>query len=270
MNRIQTLFQNKAENILNIYCTAGFPNLQDTETIILALEKVGVDLVEIGMPYSDPLADGPTIQQSGERALANGMTLPLLFQQIESVRKRTEIPLILMGYFNPVMQYGEERFFRKCAEVGIDGLILPDMPLHVYEEQFQDLFSDLNLSISFLITPQTPEERIRKIDELTRGFIYMVSSASITGVKEGISAEQLAYFERIRGMNLKNPRLIGFGISNRETFETACKYASGAIIGSAFIKAVSNTGHRPALASPTLAAMEFVQNIRGAVAKEAV
>ncbi|MDX1940673.1 MAG: tryptophan synthase subunit alpha [Saprospiraceae bacterium] len=257
MNRIIQLFQNKKENIPNIYFTAGFPKLHDTENIILALEKGGADLIEIGMPYSDPLADGPTIQQSGEVALANGMTLELLFQQIVAVREKTEIPLILMGYFNQVMQYGEERFFRKCAEVGIDGLILPDMPLHVYEEQYQDLFKELNLSISFLITPQTPEARIRKIDALSRGFIYMVSSASITGAKEGISEAQLAYFNRINNMGLQNPRLIGFGISNHDTFITACKYASGAIIGSAFIKALKDSD------DVGRTALEFVYNIRG-------
>lgn len=266
MNRIQKLFKNKQENILNIYFTAGFPNLNDTETTILALEKGGVDLIEIGMPYSDPLADGPTIQQSGEVALANGMTLQLLFQQINSVRQQTEIPLILMGYFNQVMQYGEERFFRQCKEVRIDGLILPDMPLHVYEEQFKDLFSELDLSISFLITPQTPEARIRKIDALSRGFIYMVSSASITGAKEGISEEQLAYFNRINDMGLKNPRLIGFGISNHDTFMTACKYASGAIIGSAFIKALGSTGHSPAPADDVeKTTMDFVKGIRESI-----
>lgn len=236
MNRIQQLFQNKQENILNIYFTAGFPNLHDTEHIILALEKGGADLIEIGMPYSDPLADGPTIQESGAKALANGMTLPLLFEQITTVRQQTQIPLILMGYFNQVMQYGEEKFFRKCKEVGIDGVILPDMPLHVYEEQFKKLFTELDLSISFLITPQTPEDRIRKVDALTRGFIYMVSSAAITGAKAGISEQQLVYFNRIHNLQLKNPRLIGFGISNHDTFTTACKYANGAIIGSAFIK----------------------------------
>lgn len=259
MNRIQQLFQNKKENILNIYFTAGFPKLQDTENIILALEKGGADLIEIGMPYSDPLADGPTIQQSGEVALANGMTLELLFQQIVVVRKKTEIPLILMGYFNQVMQYGEERFFRKCAEVGIDGLILPDMPLHVYEEQYQDLFKELNLSISFLITPQTPEARIRKIDALSRGFIYMVSSASITGAKDGISEEQLVYFNRINNMGLQNLRLIGFGISNQETFVTACKYASGAIIGSAFIRTLKDADE------VEKTTVKFVQMIRGEI-----
>lgn len=267
MNRIQQLFQNKPENILNIYFTAGFPHLNDTEHIILALERGGVDLIEIGMPYSDPLADGPTIQQSGDVALANGMTLQLLFQQIVAVRQKTEIPLILMGYFNQVMQYGEERFFRQCAEAGIDGLILPDMPLHVYEEQFQNLFQELNLIISFLITPQTPEARIQKIDDLSRGFIYMVSRASITGAKDGISEAQLAYFNRINAMQLQNPRLIGFGISNQETFSTACEYASGAIIGSAFIKALNDTGtgQRPASATQVLeqATIEFVHRIRG-------
>lgn len=266
MNRIQQLFQNKRENILNIYFTAGFPKLHDTEHIILALEKGGADLIEIGMPYSDPLADGPTIQESGTKALANGMTLPLLFEQISSVRQKTQIPLILMGYFNQVMQYGEEKFFRKCKETGIDGVILPDMPLHVYEEQFQELFTELDLGISFLITPQTSENRIRKVDELTRGFIYMVSSAAITGAKAGISEQQLTYFNRINNMQLINPRLIGFGISNHDTFTTACKYANGAIIGSAFIRALEGTGQSPAPADDVRqATIDFVQSILGEV-----
>ncbi len=255
MNRIQQLFQNKQEDILNIYFTAGYPNLQDTEKIILALEQGGADLIEIGMPYSDPLADGTTIQESGTAALKNGMTLPLLFEQIASVRGKTEIPLILMGYFNQVMQYGEEKFFRKCKESGIDGVILPDMPLHVYEEDFKSLFEELDLSISFLITPQTSEARIRQVDELTRGFIYMVSSASITGAKAGISEEQLAYFERINAMQLQHPRLIGFGISDHETFQTACRYAQGAIIGSAFIKVLAKSD------KVERATVEFVQGI---------
>jgi len=259
MNRIQQLFQNKQSNILNIYFTAGYPNLQDTEKIILALEQGGADLIEIGMPYSDPLADGPTIQESGTAALKNGMTLPLLFEQIQSVRTKTEIPLILMGYFNQVMQYGEEKFFRKCKEVGIDGVILPDMPLHVYKEDFKSLFEELDLSISFLITPQTSEARIRQVDELTRGFIYMVSSASITGAKAGISEQQLAYFERINAMQLQHPRLIGFGISDHETFQTACRYAQGAIIGSAFIRALG-TGQSPAQTVEQVT-IEFVQDI---------
>jgi len=239
MNRIDILFNEKKQDILNIYFTAGYPNLDDTGKIILALEKSGVDLIEIGMPYSDPLADGPTIQESGMAAIKNGMTLPILFDQIAEVRRHTNIPLILMGYFNQVMQYGETAFIKKCRNVGIDGLILPDLPLFEYENRFKQVFENHHLNISFLITPQTSEERIRKIDELTRGFIYMVSSAAITGAKKGISPKQIAYFDRINAMQLKHPRLIGFGISDNETFTTACQYAGGAIIGSAYIRALA-------------------------------
>jgi tryptophan synthase alpha chain len=258
MNRLNRLFQQKKEDILNIYFTAGFPRLEDTGTIILALEKTGVDLIEVGMPYSDPLADGPTIQQSGQVALKNGMTLPLLFEQMQAVRRETEIPLVLMGYFNQVMQYGEEAFIRKCIEVGVDGVILPDLPLFEYETYYRKMFEKYGLGISFLITPQTSEERIRKIDDLARGFIYVVSDSSITGAKEGISDKQLSYFQRIRGLQLKNPRLIGFGISDHETFAMACRYANGAIIGSAFIKALAEGGD-----DIEKAARDFVVKIRG-------
>ncbi|KAA3633226.1 MAG: tryptophan synthase subunit alpha [Bacteroidetes bacterium] len=243
MNRVEHLFAKKGENILNVYFTAGFPEIDSTVSLITALEQAGVDLIEIGMPYSDPLADGPTIQNSSQVALKNGMTLPLLFEQIKEARKRTEVPLIMMGYFNQVMQYGEEAFIKKCVEVGIDALILPDLPLQEYEESYKSLFEQYGLGISFLMTPQTSEARIRKIDELSRGFIYMVSSASITGAKSGITEKQIAYFERTANLKLNNPRLIGFGISDHETFTTACKYANGAIIGSAFIKALDQNGH---------------------------
>jgi tryptophan synthase alpha chain len=238
MNRLTQLFKNKQKNILNVYFTAGYPKRDDTEGVITALEKAGVDLIELGMPYSDPLADGPTIQESGSKALENGMNLNLLFDQVKNARKNTEIPLILMGYYNQVMQYGDDKFFQKCAEVGVDGLILPDLPLPVYEEKYQKKLVDLGLKISFLITPQTPPERIRKIDKLTTGFVYVVSSYAITGSTTGITAEQVAYFERIEAMKLKNPRLIGFGISDKKTFDIACTHANGAIIGSAFIKAL--------------------------------
>ena len=238
MNRLTQLFKTKKSNILNIYFTAGYPNLSDTEGVILSLDKAGVDLIELGMPYSDPLADGPTIQESGSKALANGMTLDILFDQIVSTRKKTEVPLILMGYFNQVMQYGDQRFFQKCKDAGVDGLILPDLPLEEYVLKYQKLLADLDLKISFLITPQTPTDRIRKIDKLTTGFVYIVSSYAITGTTTGISTEQIAYFKRIEAMKLKNPRLIGFGISDKKSFETACQYAQGAIIGSAFIKAL--------------------------------
>lgn len=257
-NRIDRLFAARQKNILNIYFTAGYPRLQDTEKIILALDKAGADLIEIGMPYSDPLADGPTIQQSGQIALKNGMTLPLLFQQLESARSKTNIPLVMMGYFNQVMQYGEQAFVDKCRETGVDGLILPDLPLFEYETYYQKLFEEADLNVSFLITPQTSEERIRKIDELSRGFIYMVSNASITGAKKNITEEQIAYFERVAAMQLKNPRLIGFGISNYQTYTTACRYANGAIIGSAFIKALAQEGELEEIIP------EFVQKVKGA------
>ena len=239
MNRINQLFNNKPKNILNIYFTAGYPGLHDTERIVLALEKNGVDLIEVGMPYSDPLADGPTIQESGQTALKNGMNLPLLFEQLFEIRQKSDIPLVLMGYFNQVMQYGENKFIEDCVACGIDGLILPDLPLYEYEKDYRTKFEEAGINLTFLITPQTSNERIRKVDELSKGFIYMVSDASITGAKNTISGQQIAYFERINGMNLSNPRLIGFGISSYETFHTACSYAHGAIIGSAFIKALA-------------------------------
>jgi tryptophan synthase alpha chain len=238
MNRLQRLFEQKQSDILNIYFTAGFPNLEDTVPIIRALDEAGADLIEVGMPYSDPLADGPTIQDSSQVAIRNGMSIPKLFEQLKEVRQYTDIPLVLMGYFNPVMQYGEQRFFEHCAEAGVDGLILPDLPVYEYEHFYKEQIEQAGLEISFLITPQTSEERIRKIDALSTGFVYMVSDASITGAKQGISPQQIAYFERIKAMELQNPRLIGFGISDHEAFSTACQYANGAIIGSAFIRAL--------------------------------
>jgi len=241
MTRIEKLFENKQKDICNIYFTAGFPNLNDTEKIILTLEKAGADLIEIGMPYSDPLADGETIQHSGSIALKNGMTLPLLFDQIESARQKTEIPLVMMGYFNQVMQYGEAAFFKKCVSVGIDGLILPDLPPAIYDADYQQLMQQNNLNNVFLITPQTPDERIKYLDSLSSGFIYMVADASVTGKSKGISNNQIKYFERIAKMGLKNPRLIGFGIADHKSFSTACQHAEGAIIGSAFIRALEKS-----------------------------
>ncbi len=242
-NRLEALFQRKQDNILNIYFTAGFPNLQDNATIIKTLESAGADLIEVGMPYSDPLADGPTIQQSGMKALQNGMTLPILFEQLAAIRPTVEVPLVLMGYFNQVMQYGEKAFIEKCVEVGIDGLILPDLPIFEFETYYKDMLKEADICISFLITPQTSEERIRKVDELSRGFIYMVSNASITGAKSTISQKQIDYFNRVNAMQLQNPRLIGFGISNHETFATACQYSNGAIIGSAFIRMLEKSNN---------------------------
>lgn len=257
MNRLDKLFAEKQRDLLNIYFTAGYPELDHTGRIILALAEAGVDLIEIGMPYSDPMADGPTIQESGMKALENGMTLELLFEQVEKVRSQVDLPLILMGYFNQVMQYGEEAFITRCVEVGIDGVILPDLPMYEYETFYRELFEKAGLHVSFLITPQTSEERIRKIDELTRGFIYMVSDSSITGAKQGISDQQLDYFNRINSMQLQHPRLIGFGISDHESYSVACRYAQGAIIGSAFIKALGQSGE---LGSKIAA---FVQMVRG-------
>lgn len=239
-NRINHLFEIKKENILSVYFTAGHPNLNDTVEIIQQLEKNGVDLIEIGMPFSDPTADGPTIQRSSETALKNGMSLKLLFEQLKDIRQTVKIPLILMGYINPVYQFGVEKFCEKCAETGIDGLILPDLPLDEFEAFYKPVFEKHNLHNILLITPQTSEERIRQIDQASAGFIYMVSSSSTTGSGKRVEDFQRDYFERIQSMNLRNPRLIGFGISDRATFENACKYASGAIIGSAFVKAIDS------------------------------
>ena len=237
-NRINQLFQDKKENILSVYFTAGYPQLEDTVQIIQALVKNGADLIEVGMPFSDPVADGPVIQNSSTIALKNGMSIKKLFNQLGNIRESVNIPLILMGYLNPVMQFGVEKFCQKCQEVGIDGLILPDLPLSVYEEEFKELFEKYGLHNILLITPQTSENRIRQIDEASNGFIYMVSSSSTTGAKDKVSDFHEDYFVRVNQLNLKNPRLIGFGISNQETFQNACKYASGAIIGSAFVKAL--------------------------------
>lgn len=242
MNRIEELFNKKSKRVLNVYFTAGYPKLDDTVAIIESLEKSGADLIEIGIPFSDPIADGPTIQESNGVALDNGMTLKLLLEQLEGLREKVDIPIILMGYINPIVQYGIEAFCQKCEEVGVDGFILPDLPMFEYMEVHKPLFEKHGLLNIFLITPQTSDERIKEIDDNSNGFIYMVSSASTTGAKTGISNDQEAYFARINEMNLKNPTLIGFGISNKETFDKACLNANGAIIGSAFIKAISQEG----------------------------
>ena len=237
-NRINRLFKHKPRNILSVYFTAGYPGIDDTRPTIETLSACGVDLIEIGIPFSDPVADGPTIQASSQAALDNGMTLTKLFSQIKDIRKSVDIPLILMGYVNPILQFGLEEFCKNARSAGIDGLIVPDLPMQEYLEQYKVLFDQNALHNIFLISPQTSPERIRLIDENTDGFIYMVSSASITGAKSGITPEQERYFERINAMNLKNPTLIGFGISNKATFDKACAYARGAIIGSAFIKSL--------------------------------
>lgn len=241
MNRINQKLQ-EDKKLLSIYFTAGYPNINDTVNIIQNLEKNGVDMIEIGLPFSDPLADGPTIQESSTQALKNGMTSEILFEQLKNIRKSVSIPLIIMGYFNPMLQYGVEAFCEKCQEIGIDGLIIPDLPVDVYHNEYKSTFEKYGLINVFLITPQTSEERIRYIDSISNGFIYMVSSASTTGAQSGFGDEQTAYFKRIATMNLKNPQIVGFGISNNETFTQATKYAKGAIIGSAFVKHVTYEG----------------------------
>lgn len=253
MNRIQEKLQ-EDKKLLSIYFTAGYPKLDDTTSIIQDLEKNGVDMIEIGLPFSDPLADGPTIQESSTIALKNGMTTEKLFSQLKDIRKSVNIPLIIMGYFNPMLQYGVEKFCEKCEEIGIDGLIIPDLPVDVYSEKYQAIFEKHNLINVFLITPQTSDERIGFIDSVSNGFIYMVSSASVTGSTSGFGEETKNYFKRISDMNLQNPQIIGFGISDKESFLEATQYASGAIIGSAFIKNLTNNG--------TNSIADFVKTIR--------
>jgi tryptophan synthase alpha chain len=241
MNRInQKLKEDK--KILSIYFTAGYPELNDTLPIIQQLENSGVDMIEIGLPFSDPLADGPTIQASSTQALKNGMTSTVLFDQLKDIRKKVQIPLIIMGYFNPILQYGVEAFCKKCSEIGIDGLIIPDLPVDVYNDLYKPVFEKYGLINVFLITPQTSIKRINFIDSISNGFIYMVSSASVTGSQSGFGTEQTRYFKRVADMNLNNPQIIGFGISNNETFKQATEYAQGAIIGSAFIKYITEKG----------------------------
>lgn len=235
MNRINQLFSTRQKDILSIYFCAGFPTLDGTVNTIKALEKKGINMIEIGIPFSDPMADGPVIQHAATRALKNGMTLNLLFDQLKDIRKEVQIPLVLMGYLNPIMQYGFENFCRTCRETGIDGVIVPDLPFKDYMEEYRPIAEKHNVKVIMLITPETSEERIRLIDEHTDGFIYMVSSAAITGAQSDFNAQKQAYFQRIADMNLRNPRMIGFGISNKQTFEAASAHAAGAIIGSKFV-----------------------------------
>ncbi len=241
MNRIDQKFK-EDKKLLSIYFSAGHPALEDTVPILKQLQASGVDMVEIGLPFSDPLADGPTIQESSTQALRNGMTSEKLFKQLEGVRKEIDIPLILMGYFNPMMQYGINKFCERCQEVGIDGLIIPDLPVDVYHQEYKVLFDQHGLYNMFLITPQTPDERIRYIDKVSNGFIYLVSSASVTGAKNEFGSTQTDYFNRIQQMNLRTPTVVGFGISNAETYQAATKESRGAIIGSAFIKFLEQQG----------------------------
>lgn len=241
MNRIQKKLQEN-QKLLSIYFTAGYPSLQDTVPIIQDLEKNGVDMIEIGLPFSDPLADGPTIQESSTAALKNGMTTAVLFNQLKDIRKTVTIPLIVMGYFNPMLQYGVEAFCKKCHEIGIDGIIMPDLPLDVYQEEYEAIFKKYGLENIFLITPQTSDARIREIDAASNAFIYMVSSASVTGSKSGFGTTQTDYFSRISAMDLKRPQVVGFGIKDADTFNQATSSTNGAIIGSAFIKHLTQNG----------------------------
>lgn len=241
-NRITELFAKKDKNILSIFYTAGFPRLNDTVLIAQALERAGADIIEIGIPFSDPVADGPTIQESNKIALENGMNLHLLIDQVKEIRKHVKMPIILMGYLNPVIQYGTEKFIKDAADAGVDGLILPDMPMYEYEEHYKDLFHKHNLCNTFMITPTTSEDRIRKIDAISDGFIYAVAASSTTGAKGDFSPEQIGYFERVRKMQLTNPYLIGFGISNNATFTKTSQYSAGAIVGSAFVNLLKTAG----------------------------
>lgn len=241
MNRLEKLFQVKDKDLLSVYFTAGYPALNSTGAIIRSLEANGVDMIEIGIPFSDPMADGVVIQESSTQALQNGMTLSILLQQVREVRRECQIPLVLMGYLNPMMQYGTERLFRECREIGIDAMIIPDLPFGEYMEHYKALSEKYDIPVIMLITPETSEERVRLIDENCGGFIYIVSSASTTGVRDRFTDEQCAYFESVEQMGLKNKRLIGFGISNPETRAAASRYCNGVIVGSLFIKCLAST-----------------------------
>jgi tryptophan synthase alpha chain len=236
MQTIRQAILDKGKNVLNVYFTAGHPTLESTEIIIKALAENGVDLIELGMPYSDPLADGPTIQRSSEIALRNGQIISNIFSQVKAVRNHCEIPIIMMGYFNQMLQYGAEKFLHDAHDAGIQGLIIPDMPMEIYERDYLDMFRKYKMEVSFLITPMTSAERIRQADNLSSAFLYIVSQSSITGKQGGISNAQLAYFDRIKAMNLSSPSLIGFGIHDKKTREIANEYSNGAIVGSAFIR----------------------------------
>jgi tryptophan synthase alpha chain len=242
MNKINSLFQKKKRGILSIYFTAGFPKLNDTTLIIKELQSAGIDMIEVGIPFSDPMADGPVIQESSTISLRNGMNLKLLFSQLETIREEVSIPLIMMSYLNPVMQYGFENFCRDCRKVGVSGLIIPDLPFNDYQREYKPIADRYDLKIIMLITTETSDERIRLIDSATDGFIYMVSSAAITGAQKNFDEAKQSYFRRINRMGLRNPRMIGFGISNKETLAAAFENASGAIIGSKFISLLAEKG----------------------------
>lgn len=237
MSRITELFKRKSNRVLNVYCTAGFPRLDSTLEVMAALQGGGADLIELGMPYSDPLADGPVIQASSTVALANGMTLTKLFEQLSEMRKTVKVPVLLMGYMNPVLQYGFEKFCEAAAKAGVDGLILPDLPIYEFETEYGPVMRRYGLDFVFLVTPETSEARIRQVDALSSGFLYAVSSSSTTGKDKDMNVQE-GYFERLRSMDLRNPVLVGFGIRDKATFEAATRHANGAIIGTAYIKAL--------------------------------
>jgi tryptophan synthase alpha chain len=242
MNSIQELFQKKDRSLLSIYFTCGYPELGDTTKVIAGLEESGVDFIEVGLPYSDPLADGPTIQESSQKALENGINLDIIFEQLKTIKGTNKTPLVAMGYLNQLLKYGEDKFCSACVACGIDTVILPDLPMVEYENHYQQLFEKYGITNVFLITPHTSEDRIRKIDSYSKAFIYVVASASITGAKGEISNSQIEYFTRIKTMNLQSKLVIGFGISDKATFDTACSYSNGAIVGSAFIKHIGTNG----------------------------
>ena len=241
MNRLRQLFLNKKERILNVYYTAGFPNIDSIKSIAVSLQNSGADIIELGMPYSDPLADGETIQRSSESALANGMNLDKIFGSIKELRESCHVPIILMGYYNQLLQFGEEDFFKECTECGVDGLIIPDLPIDIFEANYKNRLEELDIKFSFLVTPQTSEERIVKASELSSAFLYVVSQSSITGGKGHISDEQKTYFKRVNQLKGNTPSLIGFGIHDKQTFDQACEYANGAIIGSEFIRVLERS-----------------------------
>jgi len=262
MNRIEALFQKKNKNILSIYFTAGFPRLDSAPGIISALTSAGADMIEIGMPFSDPLADGPVIQGSSATALRNGMNIRLLFEQLAGIRKTTPLPLLLMGYINPVLKLGVGEFCRRCSEAEIDGLIIPDLPPEIYQTRFKPLFKKYGLDNILLISPQSDVERIRRIDAAGSGFVYMVSSSSTTGIRSGFSENQISYFKRINDLRLSKPRLIGFGISDSESFNEACRFANGAIIGSTFVRLLGERG------TGEDCIRQFIREIRGNITVE--
>ena len=240
MSRLKNIFQNKSQRVLNVYCTAGFPNLDSTLNVINALQNNGADIIELGMPYSDPLADGAVIQASSSKALANGMSIETLFNQLKDFRKEITLPVVLMGYMNPVLQYGFEKFCEDAALAGVDGLILPDLPEYEFETEYGAIIKKYGLDFIFLVTPETSEERVRKLDSLTSGFLYAVSSSATTGSNTNFDVVE-KYLQRLQSYQLKNPVLVGFGIKDKQTFEAASKYANGAIIGSAYIKALEGS-----------------------------